>query len=167
MYAVKAAVFNYLTKNQKSSLCSYLRNFVRRYEGLSVGDILDEFIEDETELYEADMPNLHFAVENFNNEEFLRDLKTFIKAVVKDLEHKEAQRPYVEAQKEAQKIYAREQRKHAQEYKMGLEKPTQKQIKYYMGLCKSKNVEPQELEGATKLDLKNWIGELVGDVEGN
>lgn len=164
MYALKAAVFNYLTKNQKSSLCSYLRTFAKRYKGLCAEDILDEFIEDETHLLNLDSPHFHFAVENFENEEFLSDLKAFIKAILKDLEYKESQKPYIEAQKQ----YAKEQRKLAQEYKMGFEKPTQKQLKYYKSLCKANNVEqkePEELERASKLDLKNWIGELAGDTK--
>jgi len=163
VYQIKASVFNYLTKNQKSHLCSHLRSLTKRYSGLSAQEITDEFIEEETHFAQLDGSRFYFAVENFNNDIFLKDLKKFIEALIKDNEYKKAMKEEMAPLREQQKEYMRQQRKLAQEYKMDREKPTKKQISYYLSLCKSKNIEPKELEGASKLALKKYIEELVGN----
>ena len=62
---------------------------------------------------------------------------------------------------EKQKAIAKEQRKKANEFKMSKEKPTKKQIYYYEQLCKKYNIEKQNTENASRLDMKNRISEIL------
>jgi hypothetical protein len=115
MYATKAIVFNYLSRNQKAYLCSFLRRFTKNcfeIEGLSTtGDVLDEFLQEEREI-----ENFHFSAQYLEDEQFLKDLKLFIGATLKDLEYKKAQKPFIESQKARAKEIRKEMRKKRNEF---------------------------------------------------
>ena len=63
----------------------------------------------------------------------------------------------MDKQKEMLKI----QRKKAQEYKMSKLKPTKKQLFYYDKITKAHGVQKKDTTNATRLDLKNWIIEII------
>ena len=81
---------------------------------MSESELLDKFIEEENYYRDVGSPHFEFALENFSNEEFLRDLKKFFSYIFWELEQKEAQKPLIERQKAIQK----EARKRANDYKM-------------------------------------------------
>ncbi len=157
MYEVKNTVFLNFTKRQKAMLCTFLRSFVKKYQTLCAENILYKFLEEERYYYDIGSPRLYFAAQNAQDEGFLTDLKRYIKALLKDIEYKKAQKPLLEKQKE----FAKEQKKRAQEFQQKREKPTPRQLKYYKNLCKNHNIEPKDCNDATKFDLKTWIGEIL------
>ena len=157
MYNIKNSIFSNLTKNQKASLLRFLRSFTKNNQTLGEERILYEFLEEEEYYYKIEQPHLHFVVENIEDEEFLRDLKKYIAFVLEEIEYKKAQKPIIEKHKELLK----EKRKQAQEFKMKREKPTLKQLKYYTSLCKNHNIEMKDTQNASRLDLKNWISEIL------
>ena len=65
--------------------------------------------------------------------------------------------PIIEKQKQIQK----EQRKKANDYKMSKLKPTKKQLFYYEKVAKAHNVEMKDTKDASRLDLRNWIMEII------
>ena len=157
MLQIKSQVFLYLTKRQKASLCAFLKSFVKINQNLNQEEILNKFIEDETYYYNIGNPHFHFVTENLQNDDFIRDLKRVIEAVLADIEYKEKQKPYLEEMKKR----AKEERHKAQDFKLKHEKPTPKQLKYYKSLCKNHNIKPKEVENASRYDLKTWIGEIL------
>lgn len=159
MFIQKNNIFLELSKNQKSSLISYLRNFTKKNENLSVEQILDLFIEDESYYFEVGNPHFEWIIPYFEKDSFVNELKYLIKQYKFDLEQKELQKPFLEKQK----LYMKEQRKKAQEFKLSREKPTEKQLKYYNSLCKKYNIQKRELEGLSKLDLKNMISKIIDE----
>ena len=70
---------------------------------------------------------------------------------------KRSPKPLIERQKALQK----EARKRANDFKMSKLKPTKKQLWYYEKVAKAHNVPQKPLEGATRLDLRNWIMEII------
>ena len=157
MYEVKARVFLYFTKRQKASLCTFLKGFVKNNKNLKRDEILYKFLEDEEYYYKIENPHFYFVVEYMENEDFICDLKLFIDAILKDIEYKNAQKPYIEKMKQIEK----EKKKVVQENKMKKEKPTSKQLKYYKKLCKFHNIEEKDVTRASRYDLKEWIGEIL------
>ncbi len=143
---------------------SYLQAFIKKNQGLNKYEILDKFIEEEKYYFEINQTHFHFVVENFENEAFLKDILKFIEGVFYHLEMLEKQKPYLDKQKEI----AREQRKRSQDFKMSKEAPTKKQLKYYEKLTKAHGIAPVNLEGASKLDLRDKIMKILeGDNEKN
>ena len=157
MFYIKQNLFLYLTPRQKSQLLSFLKSFVKKHQNLGIDDILDKFIEEETYYFEIDNPHFEFIIEYFDNEEFLRDFKLFVKSVFDELKYKEAQKPIIEAQK----AKAKEFRKKAQDFKMGKMKPTKKQLYYYEKVAKAHNVPMKDTKDASRLDLRDWIMEII------
>ena len=156
MYNLKKTLFLDLTPRQKSALFSFLAGFVKKNLTLSADVILDKFLEDEIYYHKMEQTHFHFVIENLEDEKFIEDILKFIKGMIYHINHLE---PLANKQKE----YAKAQRKKAQEYKMAREKPTQKQIKYYEKIAKSRNLPVKNLENASRLDLKNWIGEILDE----
>ena len=146
-----------LTKKQKASLCTFLKSFAKNNKTLNEDELLNKFIEDETYYYNINSPHLYFVAENLEDDDFVRDLKKYIEALMTDIKYKEKQKPYIEEQKKKLK----EERKRAQDFKLKKEKPTPKQLKYYKNLSKKYNLELKNLENASKYDLKVWIGEIL------
>ncbi len=163
MQYIKNSVFLYLTPRQRSQLVSFLRSFVKKHQKLNENELLDKFIEEENYYSEVGSPHFEFALENFSNDEFLSDIKKFFSYIFWELEQKEAQKPLIERQKAIQK----EARKRANDFKMSKLKPTKKQLWYYEKVCKAHNAPQKPLEGATRLDLRNWIMEIIEPVEEN
>ena len=114
MLQVKPQVFLYLTKRQKASLCTFLKSFVKINKNLEAAAILNKFIEDETYYYNIENPHFYFVIENIENDEFIRDLKMVIEALLSDIKYKEKQKPYLEEMKKR----AKEERKRAQDFKL-------------------------------------------------
>lgn len=138
-------------------LISFLKSFVKKNQNLSQGEIIDKFIEDETYYYEINNPHFEFCIPHFSEEDFLRDLKIFIDAVFYELKQKELMKPLLEKQKQFQK----EQRKRAGDFKMSKLKPTKKQLLYYEKITKAHGLEMKDTKEATRLDLRNWIMEII------
>ncbi len=157
MYEVKNTVFLSFTKRQKAALCTFLRHFAKKHQTLGAEDILYKFLDEEKYYYDIDNPRFYFAAQSAENEDFLKDLKRYIEALLIDIEYKKAQKPLLDKQKQI----AKEQKKRAQEFQMKREKPTPKQLKYYKNLCKNHKIEPKNCDDATKFDLKTWIGEIL------
>lgn len=161
MFIQKNNIFLKLSKNQKSSLVSFLRNFTKKNNDLSVEEICNLFIEEEVYYFEVGNPHFEWIIPAFEDETFLKEIKFLIKSYKEQLKQKELQKPYLEKQK----AYMKEQRKKLQELKLSKELPTEKQLKYYDRLCKKYNLEKIETENLSKLDLKNMIARIVEDSE--
>ena len=71
--------------------------------------------------------------------------------------NKEAQKPIIEAQK----AKAKEFRKKAQDFKMSKMKPTKKQLYYYEKVAKAHGITMKETSNASRLDLRNWIMDII------
>ena len=64
---------------------------------------------------------------------------------------------------EKQKEFEKQKRRFLQEVKMSKDKPTQKQVYYYGKLCKKYSIEQKDVEGLSKLDLKNEIERIINE----
>lgn len=159
MLNLKNILFLDLTKNQKSALFGFMKSFVKKHREKSTDDIITLFIEDEQYYYEQNNPHFEWVVAEFENEKFLKDLKRLVVENKKQLEIKEAQKPFLERQK----ALAKEQRKKAAEFKLSKESPTKKQLYYYDKLCKKYKLEKADIDGLSKLDLKNMIGKIIDE----
>mgnify|MGYP005758924785 CR=1 FL=1 len=157
MQYIKNSVFLYLTPRQRSQLVSFLRSFAKKHPKMNANELLDKFIEEENYYNDVGSAHFEFALENFSNDEFLSDIKKFFEYIFWELKQKEAQKPLIERQKALQK----EARKRANDFKMSKLKPTKKQLWYYEKVAKAHNVPQKPLEGATRLDLRNWIMEII------
>lgn len=161
MFIQKNNIFLKLSKNQKSSLVSFLRNFTKKNDGLSIEEICNLFVEDENYYLEVGNPHFEWIVPLFEDEKFLKEIRFLIKGYKDQIRQKELQKPYLEKQK----AYMKEQRKKFQDLKLSKEPPTEKQLKYYDRLCKKYNLEKIETKNLSKLDLKNMIGKILEDSE--
>lgn len=157
MYNLKKTLFLNLTPRQKSALFSFLQGFVKKNCQLEAIEVLDKFLEEEQYYFKIEQTRFHFVVENFENEKFIEEILKFIKGVFYHIEFQEKQKPYLDKQKE----FAKLQRKKATEFKMSRELPSKKQLKYYEKLTKAHNLPSKNLENASKLDLRNWIMEII------
>lgn len=156
-YHIKQNLFLYLTPRQKSQLLSFLKSFVKKYSSLSIDDIFDKFTEEENYYKDIENPHFEFIIEYLENEDFYKDFKIYAKSIFDELKYKEAQKPVIEAQK----AKAKEFRKKVQDYKMSKLKPTKKQLYYYEKVARAHGVKINEVENATRLDLRNWIMEII------
>lgn len=161
MFYIKQNLFLYLTPRQKSQLLSFLKSFVKKHSNLCVEDILDKFIEEENYYFEINNPHFEFIIEYLENEDFIREFKLFAKAVFEEMKYKELQKPIIEAQK----AKAKEFRKKAQDFKMSKMKPTKKQLYYYEKVAKAHGITMNDTTNASRLDLRNWIMEIIDPKE--
>lgn len=159
MYYLKNSLFLDLTKNQKASLFSFLKSFVKKHAEKSNEEILELFMEDEQYYFEMSNPHFEWIIERFEEDSFLKELSVLIKENKNQIKLKEAQKPFLDKQKELAKV----QRKKAAEFNMSKEKPTQKQLYYYDKLCKQYKIEKEDISNLSKLDLKNMIGKIIDD----
>lgn len=159
MYYLKNTLFLDLTKNQKASLMSFLKSFTKKHNDKSAQDIIELFIEDETYYFELKNPHFEWIIEEFEKESFLKEIERYILAIKKDLEMKEAQKPYLEKQKAIMK----EQRKKQQLFIMSKQPPTKKQLFYYDKLCEQRKIAPNDTNGLSRLDLKEMISTILED----
>ncbi len=161
MFVQKNNLFIELSKNQKASLISFIKNFTKKNPDLSEDEILDLFIEDEQYYLKVGNPHFEWIFEYVEQESFLKELKYLIKQYKSQILHKELQKPFLEKQK----AYMKEQRKKFQELKLSKEPPTPKQLKYYERLCKKYGIEKLDTKELSKLDLKNMIAKIVEEKE--
>ncbi|MEI8377846.1 MAG: hypothetical protein WCF95_04820 [bacterium] len=157
MNKLKKDFFETLSKIQKSSLISYLKKFIVKKKNFDETFLYEEFLEEQHYYIKIGQPYFGFIADFIEEVEFLRDLKFCIKDLCFKQKQKELQKPFLEKQK----LFVKEQRKKAQEFKMSHEKPSPKQLSYYKSLCKKQNIEPVKLDELSKLDLKNMIAELL------
>lgn len=159
MYNLKGMLFLELTKNQKASLLSFLKSFVKKHSEKNTQDIIQLFIEDETYYFEQGVPHFEWIITEFEKESFLEDVRKYIEECKKQLEQKTAQKPFYEKQKA---IY-KEQKQKAREFKLSKEKPTKKQIYYYDKLCKKYGLAKESIDSLSRLDLMKMIGKIVDE----
>ena len=150
-------LFNQLTKQQKSSLCHSIKSFVKK--NINNSDLFQNFIENELYYIEIGASRLQFLKPLFDNEYFLKELNFYINESVKYYEYQKSLEPFKLAQKE----FAKTQRKKTQEFKMSKEPPTKRQISFYKALCKKYNIELQDLQTLSKLDLRNLIRDIKNE----
>ena len=157
MYDVKKQVYLYLTKNQKSALCNFLRALVKKSPDLSVGDLLEKFIEDETYYLEINASRFEFLSDIINNKDFLNDTELYINECRKYYDYKKKQEPLLKAQKEFEK----KKRIFLREVRMSKEAPTSKQLYYYEKLCSKYNIEKKDL--TSKLEARDEIDKIISE----
>lgn len=159
MYQIKSQIYLFFDKTQKSGICNYIRALVKQNLDLTCSDILDKFIDDEKYYLELKSSRFPFLNEIIDDEKFLKDTEAYIKECKKYYEYKESQRPYIEKQKEFEK----KKRKFLQDVKMSKDEPTKKQLYYYDKLCRRYNIEKNDVENLSKLDLKNEIERILNE----
>ncbi len=157
MYWIKNILFLELTKNQKSSLLSFLKIFVKKHIEKSPEEILGLFIEDETYYNNQNNPHFEWIIEEFEKDKFISELKVYISECKKVLEEKNKQKLQTAKLKEELK----QQKRKTQETAMAKQKPTKKQLYYYEKLCSRYNIEKVDIKGLSRLDLKNMIGKIL------
>ena len=159
MQNIKSSLFLYLTPRQKSQLLGSLRAYFRKYPQLSIIELCDRFLSDEKYYLDINNPHFEFIKEYLENDEFYRDLKKFFELCEFENKEKERIKHLIDKQKE----YVKQVRKKVSDYKMSKLKPTKKQLNYYDKITKSHNIEKHSTEGASRLDLRNWIMEIIDE----
>ncbi len=155
MYEVKKQIYLDFTKNQKASLCTFLRALVKKTPEQSIEEILNNFLDDERYYLEINASRFEFLKDFLDDDKFLQDTKLYLKECRKYYDYKKKQEPIIQANKEFEK----KKRKFLQEVKMSKEAPTKKQLYYYERLCKKYNIEKKEL--SSKLEAKNEIDKIL------
>lgn len=158
MQSIKSGIFNYLTKVQKSNICTFIAGFVKKNLEKSSEDISKKFIEDQKYYLEINSSRFDWIAEFIDNEEFLKDLELYIKDCQRKYKYKETQKPLYEKQK----AYLKEQRRQIKENKMSKEPPTKAQLYYYKKLCEKYSIENKiDEKNASRLDFRNAIDEVL------
>ena len=103
MYEIKKQIYLDLTKNQKSSLCNYLRALVKKSPQLSVAEILNKFTEDEKYYLEINASRFEFLRDILFEVWFQKDTEKYILECKKYYDYKETQQPVIEANKAFEK----------------------------------------------------------------
>lgn len=156
MQNIKNSLFLYLTPRQKSQLLGTLKAYFKKFD-LNSENLAFKFLKDEEYYIKMNNPHFEFVEEYLEDDIFLKELKKFFDFCAYEKHQKELLEPYIDKQKE----YEKQMRKKAQEFKMSKLKPTQKQLKYYEKITKAHNVEKKDMENASRLDLRNWIMEII------
>ena len=156
MQNAKNSLFLYLTPRQKSQLLGTLKSYAKKFD-LGSEDLAYKFLEDEKYYLDINNPHFEFVGDYLEDDIFLKDLKRFFDYCQWEKRQKELMEPYLDKQKELAKIA----RKKAQEFKMSKLKPTKKQLVYYEKITKAHGVEKKDTENASRLDLRNWIMEII------
>ena len=157
MQNIKNIIFLYLTPRQKSQLLGTLKSYSKKFPSLSTEELAYKFLEDEKYYLDIENPHFEFVKDYLDDDIFLKELKKFFDYCAWEKRQKELLEPYLDKQKEQAKIL----RKKAQEYKMSKMKPTKKQLLYYEKITKAHNVEKKDTQNASRLDLRNWIMEII------
>ena len=155
MYEIKKQIYTELTKNQKASLCNYLRALVKKSQNLSADEIWENFVTDEKYYLELECSKFEFLSEKLDDDNFKTDTLKYLIECKKYYDYKEKQRPIIEANKE----YEKKKRKFLQEVKMSKTPPTKKQLYYYDRLCKKYNLDKVEL--SSKLEARDIIDKII------
>ncbi len=157
MYEIKKQIYLDFTKNQKSSLCNYLRAYVKKYSDLDEKDILKRFLDDEKYYQELNCSKFEFLKDILYEDGFTSDTQKYIHECKKYYAYKESQRPIIEANK----AYEKQKREFLKKVKMSKESPTKKQLYYYDKLCKKYNLEKKEL--TSKLEAMEEIDKIISE----
>lgn len=156
MHNIKNSLFIYLTSRQKAQLLGTLKAYFKKFD-LNSYSLADKFLQDESYYLEIDNPHFEFIKDYLNDDIFYKELIKFFNFLSYEQKQKMLMEPYILKQKEFAKI----QRKKAQEYKMSKLKPTKKQLNYYQKLTKAYNIETKDTTNASRLDVRNWIMEII------
>lgn len=159
MYEIKNRIFLELTKTQKSALCNFLRALTKKLPDLSADELLEKFIDDEKYYLEINSSRFEFLKDCIDDENFISQVKLYLQECIKYYDYKKSQEPLKQAQKE----FDKKKRKFLQDVKMSKEPPTKKQLSYYKSLCKGRNIERKNTKEVSKLDLRNWIDEILNE----
>ena len=157
MQNIKNSLFLYLTPRQKSQLLGTLKSYFKKFKTLDSENLAYKFLEDEKYYLDIQNPHFEFVKDYLEDNEFLSDLIKFFNYCVWENKQKELIKPYLDKQKEL----AKELRKKAQEFKMSKLKPTKKQLFYYEKITKAHNIEKKDTQSASRLDVRNWIMEIL------
>ena len=155
MYEIKNRIYQTLTKTQKSALCNFLRQLVKKTPQMTCDEIFNKFVDDENYYFEINNPHFEFLKDYLEDSEFQEQTLLYIKECRKYYDYKKSQAPIIQAQKE----YEKRKREFLKEVKMSKEKPTKKQLYYYERLCKKYNIEKREL--ISKLDARDEIKRII------
>lgn len=156
MQNIKNILFLYLTSRQKSQLLGTLKAYSKKFN-LNSEDLAYKFLEDEKYYIDIENPHFEFVKDYLEDDKFFDELKKFFDYCAWEKRQKELLEPYLDKQKEL----AKQARKRAQEFKMAKLKPTKKQLLYYEKIIKAHNIEKKDVENASRLDLRNWIMEII------
>lgn len=159
MYEIKKQIYPDFTKNQKSSLCNYLRALVKKFPQYEENKIFEKFIEDEKYYQELNCSKFEFLKEILFEEWFKADTKKFIHECKKYYDYKESQRPIIEANK----AFEKQKKEFLKKVKMSKEQPTKKQLYYYDKLCKKYAIDKKEL--SSKLEAMEEIDKIITEHE--
>jgi len=154
----KTTLFLYLTSRQKSQLLGTLKSYFKKFD-IGVDELIYKFLDDEKYYLDIGNPHFEFVKDYLEDENFFKDIKKYFEFCQYEKKQKELLKPYLDKKKEIEK----EQRKKANEYKMSKLKPTIKQIKYYDKITSAHNIEKKDLTNASRLDLRNWIMEIIDE----
>lgn len=163
MQNIKNSLFLYLTPRQKSQLLGTLKSYFKKFSHLSEQELCHKFLEDEKYYLDIKNPHFEFIKDYLEDDNFFKDLKSFFNFCFYEKKQLELMKPYMDKQKELAKI----QRKKAQDFKMSKLKPTKKQLFYYDKITKAHGIEKKDLTSASRLDVRNWIMEIIEDNEDN
>ena len=75
MYYLKNTLFLDLTKNQKASLFSFLKSFVKKHNDKKTDEILSLFIEDEQYYFEQNNPHFEWIIAEFEKDKLKVKIK--------------------------------------------------------------------------------------------
>ena len=156
MQNIKNSLFLYLTPRQKSQLLGTLKSYFKKFD-LDCESLAYKFLEDEKYYLDIENPHFEFVKDYLEDDLFFKELKKFFDFLQYEKRQKEVLEPYLDKQKEI----AKQMRKKAQEFKMSKLKPTKKQLMYYDKITKAHGVIKKDVENATRLDLRNWIMEIL------
>ncbi len=159
MQNIKQSLFLYLTPRQKSQLLGTLKSYFKKFPFLNKNELCDKFLEDEKYYLDINNPHFEFMGQYFENDEFYRDMEKFFDFCEYERTQKEKLKPYLDKQKEL----ARLARKKASDLKMSKLKPTKRQLNYYDKITRAHNIRKKDTENATRLDLRNWIMEIIDE----
>lgn len=164
MYNTKQKIYLYFDKTQKSTLCSFLRSFVKNNLKKNEFNITEEelfknFIEEQEYYFKINSSRFPFLKDYLDDEAFISETKQYIGAIKQYYEYKKSQ----EFLKEKQKDYEKSKREFLKEVKMSKEKPTKKQIYYYEKLCRKYNIDKKDTSTLSKLDIKNELERILNE----
>ena len=162
MQNIKNILFLYLTSRQKSQLLGTLKAYSKKFN-LNSEDLAYKFLEDEKYYLDINNPHFEFVKDYLEDDIFFKELKKFFDYCAWEKKQKELMEPYLDKQKEI----AKQMRKRAQEFKMSKLKPTKKQLLYYEKITRAHKIEKKNLENASRLDLRNWIMEIIEEKQEN
>ena len=145
------------TKTQQTSLKNYIKTFVKKNCEKSSKDILNCLLEDLKYDFALDNSRYFWLKDYIDDKNLIKELLLLIDKNKKMLQYKESQKPYLEKQKAAAKIYRQKLKK----LKQSKEKPTKKQISYYNSLCEKMGIQKADITDKSKADLIELIGQLV------